>query len=224
MSGKVSKPIVTDGLVLHLDAANTKSYPGTGTTWTDLTGNGNDGTLTNGPTFDSGSNGSIVFDGVNDYVLLSKPLIFQVGSCLSVWFSSSVTVGGTRYVRLLDNTAGSGWFEFEWNNRILSRDVNNNTFFFCTSINPALALDTSMNNLTLCIETNSVMSIYINGQKCTYSSGTSVTTELTFNSIMRSRAFYNPSADLVNIKFYNRVLSEQEVLQNYNATKDRFGL
>jgi len=60
--------IVTDGLVLALDAGNTKSYPGSGTTWTDLSGNGNTGTLTNGPTFDSANGGSIVFDGTNDYV------------------------------------------------------------------------------------------------------------------------------------------------------------
>jgi hypothetical protein len=60
--------IVTDGLVLYLDAANQKSYPGTGTTWNDLSGNGNNGTLVNGPTFNSDNNGSIVFDGVDDYV------------------------------------------------------------------------------------------------------------------------------------------------------------
>jgi hypothetical protein len=56
--------IITDGLVLLLDAANSKSYPGTGTTWTDLSRSGNNGTLINGPTFNSGNGGSIVFDGV----------------------------------------------------------------------------------------------------------------------------------------------------------------
>ena len=60
--------IVTDGLALCLDAANSKSYPGSGSTWTDLSGNGNNATLTNGPTYSSANGGSIVFDGVNDYV------------------------------------------------------------------------------------------------------------------------------------------------------------
>ena len=60
-------PIVTDGLVFYVDAGNSNSYPGSGTTWTDLAGS-NDGTLTNGPTFDSGNGGSIVFDGTDDYV------------------------------------------------------------------------------------------------------------------------------------------------------------
>ena len=60
--------VVTDGLVLCLDAGNVKSYPGSGTTWTDLSGKGNTGTLTNGPTYSSANGGSIVFDGVDDRV------------------------------------------------------------------------------------------------------------------------------------------------------------
>jgi len=60
--------IVDSGLVLELDAGNTKSYPGTGTTWFDKSGNAYNGTLTNGPTFNTGSLGSLVFDGVDDYV------------------------------------------------------------------------------------------------------------------------------------------------------------
>jgi hypothetical protein len=63
-----SPKIVTDGLVLYLDAANTRSYPGTGTTWSDLSRGGNNGSLINGPTFNSANGGSIVFDGSNDYV------------------------------------------------------------------------------------------------------------------------------------------------------------
>ena len=59
---------ITDGLVLCLDAANRKSYPGSGTTWTDLSGRGNTGTLTNGPTYSSANGGSIVFDGTDDIV------------------------------------------------------------------------------------------------------------------------------------------------------------
>ena len=68
MSTLQSGHIITDGLVIALDAANTKSYPGSGTTWSDLSGNSNNGTLTNGPTFNSGNGGSIVFDGTNDYI------------------------------------------------------------------------------------------------------------------------------------------------------------
>ena len=69
MSLTVYQPIVTDGLVICLDAANTKSYPGSGTTWTDTIG-GNVGTLTNGPTFNSANAGYIAFDGTDDYLSL----------------------------------------------------------------------------------------------------------------------------------------------------------
>ena len=75
MSLNHSPSIVTDGLVLCLDAANPRSYPKSGTTWSDLAGASN-GTLTNGPTFDSGNGGGIIFDGTNDFIDLgSSPFI-----------------------------------------------------------------------------------------------------------------------------------------------------
>mgnify|MGYP006213918775 FL=1 len=70
--------IVTDGLVLCLDAANKRSYIGSGTAWDDLAG-GNNGTLTNGPTFDAGNGGSVVFDGANDYINLGDGLDAKSG-------------------------------------------------------------------------------------------------------------------------------------------------
>jgi hypothetical protein len=68
----VSVPIISNGLILYLDAGNAASYPGSGTTWTDVSGNINTGTLTNGPTYSSANGGSIVFDGSNDYVLANN--------------------------------------------------------------------------------------------------------------------------------------------------------
>jgi hypothetical protein len=83
--------IVTDGLVLALDAGNPKSYPGSGTAWTDLSGNGNTGTLVNGVGFDSGNLGSLVFDGVNDYVVHTSNLtaINNITNSSSFTFSST---------------------------------------------------------------------------------------------------------------------------------------
>ena len=66
--------IVENGLVLHLDAADSNSYPGSGTVWTDLSGNGYNGTLTNGPTFSSSNRGGIVLDGTNDYIYRSASI------------------------------------------------------------------------------------------------------------------------------------------------------
>lgn len=80
-----------NGLVLCLDAGNTKSYPGSGTTWTDLSGRGNTGTLTNGPTYSSANGGSIVFDGTNDYVSTNYTQTSVTGYTIDVWFKSTDT-------------------------------------------------------------------------------------------------------------------------------------
>lgn len=79
MAGRIAYygNIVTQGLVLDLDAAIQGSYPKTGSTWFDISNNGNNGTLTNGPTYSPDNFGSIVFDGVNDYVNLLTPPSFN---------------------------------------------------------------------------------------------------------------------------------------------------
>lgn len=92
--------IITDGLVLALDAGNTKSYPGSGTTWNDVSGNGNNGTLINGPTFDTGNGGSVVFDGVDDHFTTSTTPTELLGNpsfTISMWvkrLSNEVTNTG----------------------------------------------------------------------------------------------------------------------------------
>ena len=75
-----SPKIVTSGLVLCLDAANKLSYPSTGTSWYDLTSTGYVGTLTNGPTFNGSNGGTIVFDGVDDYVSVSSAQSLNPGT------------------------------------------------------------------------------------------------------------------------------------------------
>jgi uncharacterized delta-60 repeat protein len=96
-----SPSIITQNLSLCLDAANPKSYPGSGTTWTDLSGNGNTGTLTNGPTFDSDNLGSLSFDGVDDYSTLTSNYTLSAGWTLSFWgnpiFDSTVFVNTVFY-------------------------------------------------------------------------------------------------------------------------------
>ena len=103
-----SPRIVTDSLVLCLDAANTKSYGGSGTTWTDLSGNGNDFTLVNGVGYDSGNNGSLSFDGSNDYAtrahdsnneLASTALNFSTALTISVWFYSGNAITSWLYLK-----------------------------------------------------------------------------------------------------------------------------
>ena len=104
--------IVTSGLVLNLDAANPRSYPPpyNGTVWTDLAGT-NNGTLTNGPTFNSANGGNIVFDGVNDFVQLSATPSSLVTSnvTISSWFN---TLNTTQQM-IVGNSGGSNRFYIE---------------------------------------------------------------------------------------------------------------
>ena len=101
MSYSYGKSIVTDGLVFYVDAANDNSYPGTGTTWSDLIG-GNDGALTNGPTYSSANGGSIVFDGVNDYTTVSVSTSGDITYC--AWFKTNGSNANTRIIHA--NTSG----------------------------------------------------------------------------------------------------------------------
>jgi hypothetical protein len=108
--------IVTSGLVLALNAADRNSYPGSGTVWSDLSGNNNTGTLTNGPTFSSANGGSIVFDGTNDYVEMTTrntALEFQPTQPYSVftWFRITSTQNSSTIVANMDNTGPNypGW-------------------------------------------------------------------------------------------------------------------
>ena len=98
MAINYSPKIIRDGLVLCLDAANPKSYPGTGTAWTDLSGSGNNGTLVNGPVYSSANGGSIDFDGSNDYSSLSSNIIPATGA-FTVFFTYALTgSGGYRWI------------------------------------------------------------------------------------------------------------------------------
>ena len=101
MSGNVAPKISTNGLILYLDAGNTKSYPGTGTTWVDISQSGNNGTLINSPTFNSSNGGGIVFDGVDDYVTQSN--ITSNSLTFDFWFRVTDKTSGYHYVMSYGN-------------------------------------------------------------------------------------------------------------------------
>ena len=107
-----SPSLVLSGLTLCLDAANTKSYVGSGTTWTDLSGNSNTGTLTNGPTYSSANGGSIVFDGTNDYATISFNSVFNVTSnpfTVIVWNKKNTSSNGYNGLITADAAGDDTW-------------------------------------------------------------------------------------------------------------------
>jgi len=222
MSFAYSPKIITDGLVFYVDAANPKSYPGVGTTWSDLSKNTNNGTLTNGPTFDNANGGSIVFDGVNDYVNLGSNINLTNNITYNTWIKTTSIVShligaynnaspfpGWSVGIGINVTAGKicFWSGGGWQEGDISCNINQ-------WINVSVTF------------TNGVISFYLNGVfKSTTSS--SLISSYTGDKFLGGRAndgLAPFSGDMSIVQIYNRVLSVTEILQNYNATKTRYSL
>lgn len=247
MAINVRPPIVTNGLVLNLDAANTKSYPRSGATWRDLSGNSNNGTLTNGPTFNSANGGSIVFDGVDDQVLppgqnfnYSPGVLGSIS--LEVWvyptgpFTSYVAEPPTTN---LGGFLGQGYFNNStgWG---LGMYATSTTRYFAFQVrNGATTVGPASENLAFNLNTwyhvvgsfnrSDFSRVYINGNIMASASsaplnGITITPSLTDASIGRAGNLFYSGCRISVARIYNRALSAQEIQQNYNATKTRFGL
>ena len=228
--------IVTDGLVLHLDAANTKSYPGSGTTWLDKSGYGNTGTLTNGPTYSSLNGGKIVLDGTNDYINVSNPQFLNPGAnsfTIDCWlkqndlgYNGVVEGRGTNLHGFLFilNYPSSGVASFFLNT---TTDAGQNVYSSTTS---GFSSITAWINATVVVNrTSEIIKFYNNGIQ--EGSDVSITSGGTTDpgsgyryEIGSDLGGPEMNGDITVVKHYSRVLSAQEVLQNYNATKSRFNL
>ena len=231
-----SPSIVTDGLVLCVDAANTKSYPGSGTTWTDISGKGHNGTLINGPTFSSDNMGGIVFDGSNDAVTLSANSDFDFGTGnFTIDGFANYNSGNFRTLVCSEHYYASGY-----NGNWIIRVTNTGALAFAS-------YDGQSN------EEYSEFSITITSNKWFYFAfvreGTgSNECKFYFNGVLVgsmtvSKSLSNAGNEglrigqdldgpnnnflgkISNVKIYKgKGLTATEVLQNYNSHKGRFGL
>ena len=234
MATKYSPKIITNGLVLSLDAANDKSYPRSGTTWSDLSGNNNNGTLTNGPTFNAGNQGSIVFDGVDDYVTktswISPPTNTLTIGCW-VKFSDNLN---DRYLLSFGrdiggSTGGLALFAYGFNSisDVLIFEFGSGIGRVSSGIVPSLNI---WYYLIVTADATNVK-FYLNGElKNTSSQGSGAITSsptLSIGSYVNSSGTpgtYFYAGNISQVSIYSRALTATEVLQNYNATKSRFGL
>ena len=226
---------VTNGLVFCVDAADKNSYIGSGTTWTDVSGNGNNGTLTNGPTFNNSNNGSIVFDGTNDYINIPYNSIFNPSTNVSVSIWAKLTVSDSNIRNPIELSASAD--ELYW--IFLRADLSpkrwgwgvrqsNNTYAETTSnaTNPSI---NTWYNLTLVANSSTgLVSLYING---TLDGSVAYNGTLKQNVSATLSIGSDPGAtrrywigNISNAQIYNRALTTTEIQQNYNATKFRFGL
>jgi hypothetical protein len=207
--------VVTNGLVLNLDAGFTPSYPTTGTTWYDVSPSGNTGTITNGPTFNSSNDGSILFDGVDDYINLF-PLTST--SSLTIDFCFKNSSGGIKVITGMYN-GGPDWWIGIW-------EDNKFRFSFGSpskaEVNSPFTVNDGLIRHASCVydKNSNTILLYINGTLQSTGSTPSTVTQpvgnLTIGKFGDLDAYYWPG-NIYNYKIYNRALSATEVLQNYLA-------
>jgi len=223
--------IVNDGLVLCLDAANSKSYIGSGTTWNDLSGNNNTGTLTNGPTYSGGNGGVIITDAVDDYISIndSTSLRLTTGFTVGMWVKFNNAIS-TSYKNLIGKPTYTKYgIIIEWygNNPLLADFIstgggrNTGTGLLYPSL-------TDWNYVVHSYDKNGG----VNNQRFhvwnsgTYNSAYYTTGTLDIETSSDPLLIGGGGASLtISCAWvYNRGINYNEVLQNYNATKGRFGL
>ena len=220
--------IVTNGLVLYLDATNRISYVSGSTTWNDLSGLGNNGSLVDGPIFSSIDGGSIVFDGINDYATVpnnSSLNLTQTGGAVAVWTRTSTNATSSLNGNLVGktNTYTNGYWLVKFNDKTRMS-------LFGTGNIEMIGVRSIVDNIWHYVVgtwTNNQVSLYIDGvldRQQSYNFTFTTATNPLYISRQNSTGEGYYQGNIAQTQIYNRTLSALEILQNYNATKARFGL
>lgn len=227
MSAYGNPELVTDGLILYLDAGNANSYPGSGTTWTDISMNGNTGTLVSSPTYSSADGGNFIFSGTNYATAATANSLFNFGTgdfSMFLWFKSSYKSNYLTIASLDNSSSGNG---------IVFYGVITSGYFRSyvagSSIDGTINICTgNWTNLGV-TRSSGLVTQYINGlSRSTFTRATSLLTNQTL--ALGSNVSTGPGGyggfpgSMSNVSIYNRALSASEVLQNYNALRGRYGL
>ena len=221
MSCSSGPDIITSGLILSLDAGDRKSYPGSGTLWTDRSGNSINGTLVNGPTFSSGNAGSIVFNGVNHWATLPSTPKFAFGTnpyTINIWYKLSTVSNYSCLISLGGSNSPYGGL-------YVNRFSSNSLLFYANGIRLQPTVEQLQDvwyNITFIGNSSS---LYLNSVKLQESVYSTNFPQQGFIIGANHSAYSECMRGNISIvQIYNRALSAQEILQNFNATKSRFGL
>jgi hypothetical protein len=230
---------VTDALILHLDAANKRSYSGAGTTWNDLTTNVNNCSLFNGTTYSSTNNGYFSFDGTNDMGVLPNTLKWSANGSIGfqtmtidMWVNSSDTAG-----KLISKPwNGSGEYNY-WIDPSHFRLVATSG---ANQINFARNVCNGTWTNIVCWMNSTNFGYYINGNEFSGSNTHGLTgaaasvgdaniscalmTLYPYGDAWAGNANFSTLGNLATCKIYSRVLSSNEVLKNFNALRGRYGV
>ncbi len=234
----IASGVVTDGLVLALDAGISRSYPGSGTTWFDVSGRGNNGTL-NGPTFSSANGGSIVFDGTDDYVTIpsSTDYEFGTGDFTIEWWQYIESFVSQYFAIIHANANGANGSQ---NASIGIRYESSGSFLRVggngVSTVDFTSLTTSTGVWTHCtlVRTGSTLKFFVNttqvGGDKTFTSNVSTaspsnSTGYIGGAVFGAGTFYSNNGKISNLRVYRgKGLTVAEIQQNFNALRVRFGI
>lgn len=220
--------IVTSGLVLCLDAGNPRSYPGTGTVWTDVTyTGGNNGTLTNGPTYSNANGGLIDFDGIDDYVSSTNNATTDITGTMTCecWFKLDATA--SDWVRVFGKGDGTNRTYGLWYN-------TGSTYFLYQRYGAASSFDCITTQVVTVgvwwhmvgVSNGTSQTLYLNGSSvATATSGGSSWFSSTEGYRVGGATFHTYHNGPISIvRLYNTALTASQVLQNFNAQRGRYGI
>ena len=208
-------PMITTGLVMNLDASNALSYTGTGTSWTDLSGGGNNGTLLNGTSYSSENGGTLVLDGINDYVKINNGTGLNLGN----EYTFSIWVKFNNFNAVL---AGADMWDYYYlmyvgdSNNIYTSGAGGSGSF------SGLNITTNQWVCLTIVRSAASNTLYKNGVYI--ASGNPSNSGIVKAIGAYASGSFNLNGKISSVNAYNRSLSSTEVTQNFNATKTRFGL
>lgn len=222
MSINYNPGIVTNGLVLCLDAGSPRSYPGTGTIWRDVSGTGNNGTLANGVGYNSSNLGSLTFDGIDDGVAVpnSSSLNFSSALTISSWF---------KFTALPTGELGIVRKELQW-----QLGLSDASTIRCLITTNGVTGWTAANDVAYSFATNNWynmvmtfngtnMLLYVNNILVKTASVTgAITTNSNLVQLGYQASYLNGNYSICQI--YNIALSAAEITQNFNALRGRYGI
>ena len=239
-SSQTAASIVTSGLILNLDAGNVSSYSGTGTTWTDLSSTGNNGTLVNGTGYSSSNGGALVFDGVNDYVnITNKSKIINTDFTYDFWFKvnsnpntyqtliSQINGDYADYSILGKNRSGAqqGNIYFQLQGFTLQSNLSATDLIAAGNINYTAVAKKEGTYYKMYLYRNGVLDNSLNTTLSTLNMDNWLNIQTNIGRNSSNNGFYGEylGGNIYVGRVYNRALSTTEITQNFDATKTRFG-
>jgi len=227
--------IITDGLALALDAGDVKSYPGTGTTWKDRSGSDYNGTLLNGAVFNS-TDKTIKLDGTDEGIDLGSDITIKTsgGWTVDSWVKYDNVPAGYNNNTSPGNFIGAesisynSWYWSVLGSKLALWNMSPGTWRYGST---TIQANTWYNAVLVCTDSGTSYQMYLNGvaeggNHTTYTSWSTSHSGLKIRYIGRGRSSIPRQVDgaFATTRVYDRVLTASELLQNYNATKSRFGL